>query len=38
MNKIGNYFDGKKHPGISKKTLPVFDPSTGEIQSEVILV
>ena len=37
MKKINNYINGKNNQGSSKKTLPVFDPSTGERQAEVIL-
>ena len=37
MNKIYNYINGKHNLGSSKNSLPVFDPSTGEVQSEVIL-
>ena len=37
MNKIGNYVNGKYIKGSSNKSLPVYDPSTGEVQSEVIL-
>ena len=37
MNKIGNYINGKKTTGFSSNTKQVFDPSTGEIQAEVVL-
>ena len=37
MKKIHNYIDGKISEGSSKKTSPVYDPSTGEQISEVIL-
>jgi len=37
MKKINNYINGKNNPGSSKNTLPIFDPSTGEKQAEVIL-
>ncbi len=36
MNKIGNYIHGKIISGNSSEYLPVDDPSTGEIISEVI--
>ena len=37
MKKIENFVDGKKIKGNSNKYLPIDDPSTGEIISEVIL-
>tara|TARA_B100001123_G_scaffold368224_1_gene429092 strand:+ start:51 stop:1541 length:1491 start_codon:yes stop_codon:yes gene_type:complete len=37
MNQIGNFINGKTNKGSSSNTLPVYDPSTGEIKSEVIL-
>ena len=37
MKKIDNYIDGKIVKGNSSNYLPVEDPSTGEIISEVIL-
>ena len=36
MRKIGNYINGKVDIGISKKDIPIYDPSTGEIQARVI--
>ena len=35
MNKIKNYIHGS-HSSSSEKTLPIFDPSTGEQISEVV--
>ena len=37
MKKIENYIDGNISKSSSNKTSPVFDPSIGEIQSEVSL-
>ena len=37
MNNICNYIHGKLVSGESKEELPVFDPSTGEEISKVIL-
>ena len=37
MKKINNYINGKNNSGSSKNTLPIFDPSIGEKQAEVIL-
>tara|TARA_Y100000590_G_C15741235_1_gene1020334 strand:- start:3353 stop:4843 length:1491 start_codon:yes stop_codon:yes gene_type:complete len=37
MKKISNFINGQKITASSKRTSPVFDPSTGEIQAEVIL-
>ena len=36
MRKIGNYINGKVDIGVSKKDIPIYDPSTGEIQARVI--
>ena len=36
MNKIVNYVNGKKH-NISEKFIPVYNPSTGEEISKVLL-
>ncbi len=37
MKKISNFINGQKISASSIRTSPVFDPSTGEIQAEVIL-
>ena len=37
MNNISNFINGKKVKSDSQKVLPVYDPSTGEIHSQVIL-
>ena len=37
MYQIGSFINGKLIKGSSNNTLPVYNPSTGEIQSEVIL-
>ncbi|SVD70618.1 uncharacterized protein METZ01_LOCUS423472, partial [marine metagenome] len=37
MKKIGNFINGKLIKGSSDNTIPVYNPTTGEIQSEVIL-
>ncbi len=37
MKKIENYIDGKTTSGNSSEYLPVYDPSTGEVISEVVL-
>ena len=37
MKKIENYINGSISKSTSKKVAPVFDPSIGEIQSEVSL-
>ena len=37
MRNISNFIDGKKVKSDSQKVLPVHDPSTGEIHSQVIL-
>ena len=37
MNKITNYINGKQVSSDTKDLLPVFDPSTGEELSKVVL-
>ena len=37
MKRIGNFINGKLIAGSSNNVLPVYDPSTGEIISEVFL-
>ena len=37
MNRIVNFISGKQKDSFSKSSLPVFDPSTGEVQAEVVL-
>ncbi|MBI28591.1 MAG: methylmalonate-semialdehyde dehydrogenase (CoA acylating) [Pelagibacteraceae bacterium] len=37
MKRINNYLNGKDFAGTSKSTLPVYNPATGEVISEVVL-
>ena len=37
MKKINNYINGKLSISSSKRFSPVYDPSTGEVQAEVVL-